>query len=93
MTFQWILAGINLILVMFEMSLALRFKRKERELRERESALKETAGKQFQQPPMNRNQKVTLKIDLDEIDIDKVKDGYTRNYLAMRKLLSNINLN
>lgn len=41
MTFQWILAGINLILVMFEMSLALRFKRKERELRERESALKD----------------------------------------------------
>ncbi len=93
MTFQWILAGINIILVMFEMSLALHNKRKERELRERESALKETTGKQTQQPPMSRNQKVTLKIDLDEIDIDKVKDGYTRNYLAMRKLLNNINLN
>ena len=36
---------------------------------------------------------IQLKIGLDEIDIDRVKDNATRNYLAFRKLIKDFNPN
>lgn len=36
---------------------------------------------------------IHLKIGLDEIDIDRVKDAKTRNYLAFRKLIKDFKPN
>lgn len=36
---------------------------------------------------------VTLKVNLDEIDIDRVKDPATRSYLAIRRLIISVNPN
>lgn len=36
---------------------------------------------------------IHLKIGLDEIDIDRVRDDATRNYLAFRKLIKDFNPN
>lgn len=97
MTFQWILFGINLCLAIFEVILSIRNKRKERELKMRESAINSSfdnhisSGKnRIRRDPES---KAVLKIDLDDIDIDRVKDAYTRNYIAKRRLITNISLN
>lgn len=36
---------------------------------------------------------IHLKINLDEIDIDRVKDPATKNFLAMRRLITTFNPN
>ena len=95
MTFQWILFVINLCLAIFEVVLSIRNKHKERELKKRESAINSSfdnhtsTGKNRHDP----ESRAVLKLDLDDIDIDRVKDAYTRNYLAKRKLINNISLN
>lgn len=40
-----------------------------------------------------RGKPIHLKINLDEIDIDRVKDPATRNFLAMRRLITTFNPN
>ncbi len=43
---------------------------------------------------INRHGKsIHLKINLDEIDIDRVKDPATKNYLAVRRLITTFNPN
>ena len=95
MTFQIICLVINLALVLNQVRIARRNERTKAYLEHKMNQIREEyENLQSIHCEINkRGRAIHLKIRLDEIDIDAVKDPATRNYLATRKLITTFNPN
>lgn len=95
MTFQLICIVVNAILVGVIISKSRQNARTAAHLNKVSKQLKaEYENLQSIHTDINKHGKsIHLKIGLDEIDIDRVKDAETRNYLATRRLITTFNPN
>lgn len=95
MTFQLICIVVNAILVGVIISKSRQNSRNAERLKEVSQRLKaEYENLQSIHTDISKHgRNIHLKISLDEIDIDRVKDAETRNYLAIRKLITTFNPN
>lgn len=95
MTFQIICLVVNLALVLIQVRIAKRNDQAKAYIEYKQQQIHdEYENLQSIHAEINKRGKaIHLKIRLDEIDIDAVKDPATRNYLATRKLITTFNPN
>lgn len=95
MTFQIICLVINLALVLNQVRIAKKNVRAKAfiECKQKEIRAEYENLQSIHTEISRRGKAIHLKIRLEEIDIDRVKDPETRNYLATRRLITTFNPN
>lgn len=95
MTFQIICLVINLALVLNQVRIAKKNDRAKAfiECKQKEIRAEYENLQSIHTEISRRGKAIHLKIRLEEIDIDRVKDPETQNYLAIRRLITTFNPN